>query len=162
MCCFWRVITVTYIFGKFTIKSLSAYNNSRTAERTSTKVEMNGQLTKLASHAGGSRALRHIFQCGGGGLKHVPCILTEDPYKAAAVFGDEPNYNHPPATTFSRCHSMQLLAAFPRLKIGLRGHCFLFVKEIQQNMTAGLTAMLKENCKGCFKQWHNTGTHAYM
>jgi hypothetical protein len=91
---------------------------------------------------------------GGRGLKSVPCILTENPH-SAAVFSDERNHNNPPAIVFSRSlHATS--SCCPRLKTGLKGHCFVFIKEIQQNVTAGLTAILKENLKRCFKQWHNS------
>jgi hypothetical protein len=42
---------------------------------------------------------------------------------------------------------------FLRLKMGLRGHCFASVEEIQQYMTAGLRAVPEEDLKRCFQQW---------
>jgi hypothetical protein len=45
------------------------------------------------------------------------------PPRTLAVFGEEPNSSHSPATLFSRSRSMQLLI-FPRLETGLKGHPF--------------------------------------
>jgi hypothetical protein len=44
---------------------------------------------------------------------------------------------------------------FLRLKIGLKVHPFVSVKEMQQNVTAGVTFIPKYNFQGCFQQWQD-------
>jgi hypothetical protein len=41
---------------------------------------------------------------------------------------------------------------FLRLNMGLIAHCFASMEEIQQNITAGLRAVPKEDFQGCFQQ----------
>jgi hypothetical protein len=44
---------------------------------------------------------------------------------------------------------------FLRLKKGLKGYRFASAEEIQQNATADLRAVPKENLQRCFKQWQD-------
>jgi hypothetical protein len=86
------------------------------------------------------------------------CVPSREPHDAA-VFGDESNYNHHPTTVFFISHAMQLLAAFPRLNIQPKCHCFLYVREIQQTDSRS-RAILRENFNRCFK--HNSwNTYIY-
>jgi hypothetical protein len=76
-----------------------------------------------------------------------------------ALFNDKWNSSHPPAIAFTRSHSVQLLA-LTDLKTGLEGNCFVSKEEIQQNMTASLTAVPREDFQRSFPQWHYSGNHA--
>lgn len=83
-------------------------------------------------------------------LSHIP--------RNTALFNDKPNSNHPPATAFTRSHSVQLLA-LTDLKTGLKVNSFVSKEEIQQNMTASLIAGPREDFQWSFPQWHQSRNH---
>jgi hypothetical protein len=58
--------------------------------------------------------------------------------------------NKIPATIFSRSYSIRLLALPESQDVAEN---FSSMEEIQQNMTAGLTAISDEDFQRCFQQW---------
>jgi hypothetical protein len=79
---------------------------------------------------------------------------------SAAIIGEKPNSSHLSATVFSRSFAMQLLT-LPETQDGLNSHHFVSVQEIQQNMTAGLTA-IKEDFRGASSNSRTTGASVYV
>jgi hypothetical protein len=74
-------------------------------------------------------------------LTHLP--------RSTAASGEEANSNHPPATIFSRPHFVQLP---PLLQSQDWCHYLASIEEIQQNATAGHTAIPQEALQKCFQQ----------
>ena len=46
--------------------------------------------------------------------------------------------------------------------IGLKGHCFASVEEIQQKATVGLTAIIKQDFQMSIQQCSTTGASVYV
>jgi hypothetical protein len=78
------------------------------------------------------------------------CPMSHLP-RNTALFNDEPSSIHPPATPLTRSHFVQLLA-LNDLKTVLKGNFFASREEIQQNMTAGITAIPREGFQQSFPQ----------
>jgi len=79
------------------------------------------------------------------------CPVT-GPSQSSGSCSKEPNSNHPPATIFSRCCSMRLSALFENQDRARRSS-FVSAEEIQQNATAGLTAIPKQDFQRGLQQW---------
>jgi len=74
------------------------------------------------------------------------------PMQSSGSCSKEPNSNHPPATIFSRHCSMQLLALCENQDRAQQSS-FVSAEEIQQNATAGLTAIPKQDFQRGLQQW---------
>ena len=105
------------------------------------KTEMNGEQMKLGFYTEWLRALREVFQLrererergGWEGLEFEPCIPSGELHGAAA---------------------------FPRLNIRPKCNCFVYVREIKQNVTEGLQPYCKTTFKKCF-QPNSWNTYIY-
>ena len=78
------------------------------------------------------------------------CPFLHIPHGVAA-FGEEPNCNHL-QTTILCISCSKKLRFFPTTLTGLSGQCLVSAEDIQQETTAGLTAIPKEDFQRCFQQ----------
>jgi hypothetical protein len=60
-----------------------------------------------------------------------------------------PTFPQPPYSTGLTPHNFQ---NFTAIHVRLSGHCSVAAEEIQQNATAGLTAISKKDSQRCFQQ----------
>jgi hypothetical protein len=78
-------------------------------------------------------------------------VILVTPQSQCNSFGEDPNSNHSQPPHFPDLPLCNIWL-FPTLESWLKCHHFAFIEASEQNMTAGLTGVPKEDFQRCFQQ----------